>query len=296
MFTRNATAREVLLSGASLNPEDRAVKEENFFSRIPLQNGHFKMTSANRLDDVIEIIVRHIRGRWSDEILRVLDVGVSSGITTIELAEALRRSGRLFKIVGTDLCIEASLLSYGRHLHVLCDRQGQALQFELLGFPVSNYLGTGFWSWLRRIVPVLFARVLFGLLAFPPIRRLIGPPLVRPVRLLTGRWQDDPDVEFVQEDLFGEITNGSQYHFIRAANILNRRIFSTAQLRRAIGLLRARLRTGGSLLILRTHEDRSNHGALYDLQNDGSFRRVVSFGEGCEVEPVLLAIEREVII
>src|SRR5579872_4239688 len=255
MFWRNATAREVLLSGASLTPEDRAVKEANFFTRIRMHNGLYKMTDTKRLDDVNEVMVRHILGRWSDEVLQVLDVGVSSGITTIELAEALRRSGRSFKIVGTDLCIEAFLLSHGSHLHVLCDERGKALQFEILGFPISNYLGTGLGAYLRRGLPVVFARALFAAFAFPLTRRLARPPLSRPVRLLTGRWQDDSDVEFVQEDLFDEISKGTQYHLIRAANILNPRIFSPAQLRRAIDLLRARLKEGGFLLIVRTLED-----------------------------------------
>jgi hypothetical protein len=288
VFTRSSTAREVLLGGDSLSPEDRVVKEERFFQRIRLQNGLFKVTAAHRLDDVNEVVLRYIQSRWSAETLQVLDVGVSSGITTIELAEALQRSGRKFKIVGTDLCIEASFLSYGWHLNVLLDQQGRPLQFELLGFPISNYFGARVSMWIRRTIPVLFARFLFKVLASPVARRLIGPPYQKPVRLLTGRWRDYPEVEFVQEDLFAEVPNRFQYHLIRAANILNHRLFSNAQLRRAIDLLRVRLKVGGLLLVVRTQEDGSNHGACYELLPDSSLRNVLSLGRGCEVDSVIL--------
>ncbi len=287
MIKLNATAREVLLNGSSLSPEERAAKEANFYTRIRVQNGLLKMTETRRLDDVNKILVPFIRSRWADETLQVLDVGVSSGVTTMELAAALRASSRPFKIVGTDLCIEASLLSYGQHLHVLCDRKGQALQFELMGFPISNYLGTSFSSWSRRLVPVIFARVLFGLLALSIVHSLIGRPSTRPVRLLTGSGREDPDVQFIEENLFDIDVHGWQYHLIRAANILNPRIFSTPQLHQAIHLLRSRLKTGGLLLIVRSHDDGSNHGACYELQSDHTFRPVISFGSGCEVDSVV---------
>jgi hypothetical protein len=109
-----------------------------------------------------------------------------------------------------------------------------------------------------------------------------------PIPLLTEGWQSDPDVTIVEEDLFNSGSASSMHHIIRAANVLNPDIFSKAQLSRAIDRLRHRLRPGGVLFIARTHADGSNHGGCYELQGDGTLRRLNLLGKGCDVEWAVL--------
>jgi hypothetical protein len=251
-----------------------------------MSNGLSKTTFARRLDDVNDLMLKSVRGRWPDDTLCVLDVAVSSGVSTLELAEAMRREGLTFKIIGTDVSVEGSLLSYGRPFHVLCDGRGKALQFEILGYPVSNYVGTGV-TFCRRCVPVLAGRALFRLLTSLPVRRL-AVPACKPIRLLTEGCQRDPDVTIVEEDLFNPKGDGFTCHVIRAANILNPSIFSRTQLAQAIDHLRHRLKPRGILFIVRTEDDGSNNGGCYELQGNGAFRRLDLLGNGCDIEWAVL--------
>jgi hypothetical protein len=286
------TVRDVFVDGVFHTAEDRLRTEEHFFGRLRLPNGLFKTTATHRFDDINPTLLDCIRRLWPDEQLEVLDVAVASGITTLELADAMRKDGRSFRILATDAYIEGSLLSYGRRFEVLLDPRGRVLHFDMLGYPVANYLGTGV-QFCRRFVPVFLGRVLFRVLRFTGIHRLVQPTST-PIRLLTGRWHNERDVTFIEEDLFAAVADRPRFHIIRAANVLNPSVFSRAELERAIDLLRVRLRLGGILCIIRSHLDGSNHGAVYGLR-DGSFCRVATFGEGCELEAFLrMATDRSV--
>ena len=115
-------------------------------------------------------------------------------------------------------------------------------------------------------------------------------PSVKPTRLLTKRWRQEPDVKFVEEDLFAAPTSRGRFHIVRACNVLNPRVFSRDQLICAMENLGSQLKPGGFMIVGRTNDDGTNHGACYELQNDGTFQRASSFGEGCEVESVLLGV------
>jgi hypothetical protein len=288
MSKTNPTAREVFITKPFLNKADRFCFEENLFKRLRMSNGLDKTTWMRRFDDVNELLLKLIADRWAGESVNILDVAVSSGVSTVELAKAMRRAGFAIKIVGTDVSNEATLLSYGRPFHVLYNRKGKALQFEILGFPVANYAGKGI-TFLRRGLPVLACRALFHLLNIRFVRRLAAPSSEM-IRLITDECQNDPDITIIEEDLFHPGDVCSTYHVVRAANILKPEIFSNVQLAQAIDKLRRRLKPGGILILVRTKdEDRTNHGCCYELRPDGTFRQLQQVGRGCDVERFVLA-------
>jgi len=283
----NPTARQMFLSARTHRKEERLAWENNFYANLYLSNGLWKTTNTHRLDDVNRLILECIRGRRLDGVLQVLDVAVSSGITTIELAQSLRSEGLLFNIIGTDIAINGSLISYGRLFHVLCDARRKALQFEMLGHPIANRLGAGLRCW-RGSVQVLVGRMVFYFLSRPCFNSMIRPAST-PICFLTERWREEPNVTFVEEDLLSSPLDKRQYHVIRACNILNPQVFSQDQLVTAISQLCARLISGGFLFIVRTIAHGSNHGAAYELQKDGALRHYASLGNGCEVESAVLS-------
>ena len=288
MFNGKAhlTVRHVFVDGVFRTAEDRLRCEEQFFGRLRLPNGLFKTTATRRFDDINPSLLAWIRGLWPDDQLEVLDVAVASGITTIELADAMRKDGRSFRILATDACIDSSLISYGRQFEVLLDTRGAVLHVDILGYPMDNYLGTGV-QCCRRLLPVLLGRILFCFLQFNGIHRFVRPTTT-PIRLLTKGWHHECDATFIEEDLFAATKGRQQFHIIRAANVLNPSVFSRAELERALDALRARLRPGGILCLIRSHLDGSNHGAAYRLEEDNSFCRLVAFGEGCDLERLLI--------
>src|SRR6516165_3257303 len=81
-----------------------AAHEATFFTDLRLGNGVFKKTSDRRLDDLNEVIL----SRWQETAFRpreIMDVGVSSGITTAEWLEGLSQAGLKVRMTATDLAL-----------------------------------------------------------------------------------------------------------------------------------------------------------------------------------------------
>ena len=129
MTRQRPTARELFSpAGEAIALRDPAY-ESRFFARVQLRNGTFKTTHARRLDDLNRAIEPFLSHGQS---LRLQDVAVSSGVSTVEWCESLRDIGVDFTVVATDACIEVSLVNFGP-FHVLCDKDGRAMQFDLYG-------------------------------------------------------------------------------------------------------------------------------------------------------------------
>src|ERR1700733_561055 len=84
-------------------------QEVAFFASIRLRNGTFKTTDHHRLDDLNMLVI----GEWQKldrKPRQIMDVGVSSGISSLEWADALTRAGIDAEILATDLCMRGSLV------------------------------------------------------------------------------------------------------------------------------------------------------------------------------------------
>src|SRR5262245_30834944 len=102
--------------------------EASFFASLKMPNGTFKLTQQSRFAD-IEIACAPIIRERSHLIRRVLDIGVSSGITSIELADFLAANGAAVSIVATDLFIDAHIVELELGISVLADTAGAPLQY-----------------------------------------------------------------------------------------------------------------------------------------------------------------------
>ena len=88
-----------------LTPE----QEATFFNEVRLANGVCKTTADHRMDDLNEVVL----SRWHATAFRpkeIMDVGVSSGITTVEWLEALSGAGLKVRVVGTDVSLSAHIV------------------------------------------------------------------------------------------------------------------------------------------------------------------------------------------
>jgi hypothetical protein len=84
---------------------DRTEVERRFFAALLLRNGVYKTTHRNRMDDLLPSLVD--QARTLPQPIRVLDAGCSSGISTLELHNALLGAGLTAETIGTDLTIHA---------------------------------------------------------------------------------------------------------------------------------------------------------------------------------------------
>lgn len=262
-------------------------QEAAFFASIRLRNGTYKTTDHHRLDDLNMLVISEWK-KLGSKPSQIMDVGVSSGISSLEWADALTRADIDAKILATDLCMRGSLVRLLPGYEVLLDRDGKVLQHIVANRPVRWYLngprdflkGTGF------VVTAL--NTLAGVLLPLTNMREGG----RDVLLVNPRARDDARLSFAEDDILAPNPARLRGRFdaIRVSNLLNHGYFNETQLRRAVGNLRDRLVGAGSFLIVnRTLANGTNHGTLFRLSCANKFEVVAELGEGSEIGDIVLS-------
>src|SRR5438445_13438428 len=122
--SRIASARQVFLRNRPASPDEQVGLEKTFFKSLSLPNGTHKTTAPARLQDVDRIICEQFENARA---VHLLDVGVSSGVTTLELLDRFDRQGVRTSGVGVDICVRGVLCS-AMGIDVLYDPSGKVLQ------------------------------------------------------------------------------------------------------------------------------------------------------------------------
>jgi hypothetical protein len=284
-------AREIFLSPLS-EPWVQEEKERRFFSSIRLKNGTYKTTHSHRLDDFNQLIEQFLpRSRP----LKLMDVAISSGISTVEWMDSLDRSNIAHHMTGGDLSVHAFLFSLGRRFHVLTDDTGHPLQFDINGKAVARALG------MRSLVRYLPTIAVLSCLVRTAIKaaqnnlsagveeRRCGWLRCRRIVLVTPRLTCRSNLQLVQDDIIHNAAFSHRFDVIRAANILNKAYFDDETLRTMLRNLRSRLQPGGLLAVCRT-EDGRNHGSILILDEERRFQTLAAIGAGSEIEGLALGL------
>lgn len=282
-----------LASGTSV--EEQCALERQFFDRVALTNGTQKTTRPNRFDDINEAFSPHLVG-LADRPIKIMDVGASSGVSTIEWYSYLSRSGIDCYITGSDLTIYVSLVTFRLTSKVaaLMDRNGNIVHFDLFGV-----------GWMRQprrkflrpnTLRTLAVRALFRVAtmidgnqplvkARPTVPRRGFLLKYQPIALLSRSFAHNDRLRMIEDDLLEE--NDSElcraFDVIRAANILNLIYFPVDLIRRMLATLKQRLKEGGLLIIVRTDPSGKNNASMFRLLAN-QFYVVDRFGNGSEIE------------
>jgi hypothetical protein len=258
------TTSEFALANLDLEVESR------FLRYVVLANGCSKLTSPHRMDDLNVLVSPYIK-RLTNRPLEVLDIAVSSGISTQEWYEQMSAEGIEVRVVGTDLYLNALHIP-GKVLDLLLDKDLNVIHLGILGAGVHPHAV----KLLRSI----------GLNALVRIIVKSGAS-VQPIRLLSAAVKNISVVEEGIDNSVGE--NTGQCDVIRAANILNLAYFPEDRLRSMIRSLSQRLRTGGLFIVCRTHDDGTNHASVFRLE--GNCLAVLDrLGNGSEIEHLTSSI------
>jgi hypothetical protein len=240
---RSASARRVLLEPEATPPGERAALEGAFFKSICLPNGTHKTTSPRGLVDVDDLLCELLA---SNAALHVLDVGISSGVTTLEMLDRLAARGHEVTGVGVDVRIHAYLRRW-MGIDLLYDPQGNALQLSTPIFtrgrpdhPLSTAKSQSLYAALTGAERLL-------------VRRWIADPASsRPAMLLSPRLSERPGFSVVEHDLRRAKPEWTgSFDVVRAANVLNLSIFRASGPRvddRAVGRLAESRGAAGHLL------------------------------------------------
>lgn len=270
-MTRNRpTVREVLATGAASDP----AVNERLLRNLQLPNGTTKTTYRRRLDDVNAALLPLVSGRRP---LRVLDVAVSSGISTVELLDALRAAAIDTDATATDLLVSGRLMRHLPGFHVFVTSEGAPIQFDVGGRGIRNATADSRHTPLLR-APAASCRLLAGLTG-----RLRQPRQVARVDLVVPELRRVARVE--SEDLTRPRTDlDGPYDVVRAANILNRVYFDDVTLRAMASRLWERVDTDGLFVVVRTLDDGANHGTIWRRDANGVGQIVHRFGGPADLE------------
>lgn len=264
--------------------------ERAFFAGLLLRNGVHKTTEEHRMDSLFPRIVGHARALAARP-LRVLDIGCSSGVTTVELHQALADAGCEVETVGTDLTLEADHVVRDDGAALLFDSRGAVLQVELGGWASPWRSRPRDLMWQTQRVARVRALIAREADAFRAARHggVPGFEATR-VSLLSGATLAEPSVRFLEEDVL-EPTAEGPFDLVRVANLLNRGSFDRDTLRRMVALVAGRVAPDGLLLILRSEgSPPAHHGTLFRLC-ETRFEEAERIGEGSEVAALVLALD-----
>jgi hypothetical protein len=220
------------MSGTSVIPF-LSVMRDDILRQVMLPNGTFKTTERHRLDDLNAFSLPFLLA-LSVRPLRIMDVAVSSGSTTIEWKSQLKAAGITCDFVATDKTPHAYKLRLLPGINALVDENRTPLHFCVFGRGISP-----------RVKGI-----------YAPVKFLLRKLLIAKRQPLTNKLPFSTDLHIHEDDLL--LPNKPEwvaaFDVIRAANILNKAYFAEDELRVIFSRLTERLRPEGLLILARTGE------------------------------------------
>jgi hypothetical protein len=288
------TVREIYFSPVSRPAVEQNEYERHFFRSIHLPNGIAKSTRASRLDDLNDFVHPVLQDLANNVgCLNIMDVGISSGITTLEWLEYLEHHAIACQMTGSDLTIDAFLIDC-KGFGILVDSRSNVLQIDCPTRSIQKHDSVSIdaiRSGLKKIVSLLLTSQFKGQLKKVRSIDMYGLKF-HYISFISQPLQKKANFLCVEEDF---ISNSSaqlfpkQWHVIRAANILNKSYFSDHELIQGVQNLRKRLVTNGLLIINRTH-DGINNATIFRLCTEGKFEVVDRLRAGSEIEALVMRV------
>jgi hypothetical protein len=298
------TAFELFFPEPGQGPrDDRQLQEREdlFFHSIELRNGTRKTTRHRRLDDLNALVQRLLPPQRP---LAIMDVAVSSGVSTAEWLISLERAGIECHMLAGDAVVDAFLISIGRKLRALADKTGHLMQLDVGGkairLPPPRRRDRI--RYLPHFLVMRAAARLFEL-STPSASRAparSGQATVRRcgiscrgLKLMSPSLSRYPRLRAVEDDILINTGYRKRFHVLRAANILNLTYFDVPTLERMVCNLRARLLPGGLLIVCRTNDAGENNGTVFTLESDGRLTATARLNRGSEISDLVLHLPPE---
>lgn len=261
--------------------------EDEFFGALKLGNNTFKLTASGRFAELDDGLAGAL-SRFSARVDQVLDIGVSSGVTTLDLYERLKRAGQAVRITATDVAIDAYIVTPFPRCRVLVDGEGHVLQYDLFDRALRPWRRR--LDWISGMILVRgLANRICGRRA-SEMMRTSGPSAGQRVTLVSPRLSGNDAIDMVQDDVLARNPAFTgRFDVVRAANILNRNYFEPAALSRALQNVIAYMSGPGAWLLLgRTRPGSGHHATLFRMDARGRLVVIERFGAGSEIEVLAL--------
>lgn len=289
MGRRKFIAIDLYSSVRADDPNSRYL-EERMLERFAVANSTFKYTTARRFDEfdrkVVDVIGRCFSPTAQQQPLRVHDVGVSDGRTSVAFYEALTTlyEGNIDFTASDMTSFVWAVSRPGSRNRIVLDDRGQLLQIIAPPFVFSTIrpesallypLNTA----IRQLLTLFYAR---------PLQRTFqkGRELSRKRIPLICRdciaFIEQGSFSFIDHDLLAPPVG--RFHIIRVMNLLNISYFTDEQLSRALENIFTSLEDGGLFITGSNFESGTEvNGAVYRKEK-GNVEKLLESGSGFVAE------------
>jgi len=217
------------------------------YRTLVMPNKTTKQTSKKRFKELDNLTFDLLEKKVNP---KVLDVGISSGLTTYELFQLLDSKRKNFQLDATDKYSKIKLYKTWFYCTIINNQK----------IPISIYWGglylSNLMSWKYFTSKILFKIISKFIIVNP--KKIMEVPL-----FYSGftKLVEKNKVRFFDHDVLKpfQFTN---YDFIRVMNIINLSYFTEDQIQKAIANLRSTLKEGGVLMVGRTFHNQ-NHVSIY---------------------------------
>jgi hypothetical protein len=244
---------------------------EKAFSSIIMPNKTSKQTGFNRFKELDNIILESLK---HFDKYKILDVGISNGITTCELRDMLISNKKKFSLYATDKY--PNIFYVKNHFFTaFLDNQYNVKSIYSGFFYLSDYL-----SWKYFI-----SKILFKLLRHS-IR--VEKNKTLKINLFYSEFEqliNSNDIKFFEHDIIEPFPQTS-FEFVRIMNLLNLNYFSKEFIKIALNNIKLAMKDNGILLIGRTING-SNHASLYKFK-ESKFVLLHKVNSGSEIHNLIV--------
>ena len=233
-----------------LNEVKNAIYFDQMMSFFKNSNNTFKQTNTGRFLDLDKISVNYVN---NNDIVH--DVAVSSGVTSLELYNNLKKNKLNFNMCISDKYSKVNVcgdsitkvydsegkLLFGYFFNIYCCQFGQCNKI----FIISSIL----FEFLKLFKPSKCQELM-----------LFNPHVIESIT--------NNEIKNIEYDIF-ENTHVNEFNFVRCMNIFNRAYFSDEKIREGLQNVKNSIKENGYLLIGRTLEDGTEKNIATIFQKKG---------------------------
>jgi hypothetical protein len=248
--------------------DDRTI--DRAYSDVPTTNGTSKQTQRGRFQDLEPIVLELLSATRTP---RIHDVGVSSGITSVDLYEALLKKDFAAALVVSDQYAVYYWIEHNGGV-AFYDADG-ILRYAYKRGVVGSAEDSSWFPISRAVFKQFESPLPCGV--EPHSIELYHPALLRLVR--AGK------VKTCTYDVF-TTKSPPEYDFVRCMNLLNPKYFNQSDLLRALHNIGTSVRDGGVFQLGRTMPDGLNHVSFF-VRVGTRFERAREVRDGSEIKSLL---------
>jgi hypothetical protein len=263
-------------------------------TNIKTSNGSFKTTTRGRLDAINRLFFEVI-ARLGQSPSVIMDVGISSGVTTAEWLVEFRKRNMAVRMIATDVAMTVYLVQLSKSMSVLLERNGHILQIDVSGHGVRPWCRqrdflSGAFLWRKALVEYARYRLtqlhLNFLLSTDMTSESLAGPTIRCEKLVLSELADEQNVTLLDDDILVATSPSlmGSADVVRLANVLQFAYFDEAEIRIAVKHIRERCRGEGSIVIVCHNRPEGICGSIFRMNSNRHFVVEARLGRGSEIE------------